>query len=129
MTRKYIILLCIVFLILCVLVCLKFFWRNKPKPVIRMVETMLTQELIIHEPYTIDGSSFSLELLQIDSDENRCFLEMSDSNSHKKINFWASPNRPIPEINNFVKANTDVIMITILKEKSVVISIKGGYSK
>jgi len=124
MKRKYIVIFCLIIFILGITTVMKFF-SNKSFQGIRTILTVHAYQLKVQEPYNIPKSYLTLEILEINKERSMCLLEISSSLSGENARFWISPNSSNPEIRDFIGAKTDVIMVTKIKEDSVIISVKG----
>ena len=55
-------------------------------------------EIRVNESCKINDSPWTVELLEVKTDEDTCKLDLYNSSTNEHVTFWASPNQPIKEI-------------------------------
>jgi hypothetical protein len=86
---------------------------------VESVDMVLLKELKIQETFKIEDSYLSIKLVDIDKKANDCLLEINDSSKSKTESMKAKINQPIMKI----------IHVTDIKQNSVSLSIRKGYTR
>jgi hypothetical protein len=98
--------------------------RNRP---VTAIDVELIKKLALKEFYRVENSPIVIKLLQINTDEKKCLLEISNSDTNQKTKSWVGVELPNPEVEEFL--GKDVLRVNEITNNSVSISLRKGYIK
>ena len=124
---KYALAVCLIIILLIIVIVMSRSDHYTQKSVIRSVQTIHYYDLKIGVSYNIPQSYLTIELLETNTTEGKCRLEIANALEGTKAMFWVLHDRASPEINDIIGAKADVIVVTLIKDDWVRVSVRGGF--